>query len=85
MATPTIPATTPRGLALVTGGSGYIAGYCIAQLLSDGWGVRTTVRNLGLMVKTGGYLLDVALQRSIDNGWHAGPRIVPSFHRLCIE
>jgi hypothetical protein len=29
--------TTTRGLVLVTGGSGYIAGYCIAQLLSDGW------------------------------------------------
>ena len=41
------PLTTPRGLVAVTGGSGYIAGYCIAQLLSDGWRVRTTVRNLG--------------------------------------
>ncbi len=39
-------ATTPRGLVLVTGGSGYIAGYCIAQLLADGWRVRTTVRSL---------------------------------------
>jgi dihydroflavonol-4-reductase len=38
--------TTTRGLVLVTGGSGYIAGYCIAQLLSEGWRVRTTVRNL---------------------------------------
>jgi dihydroflavonol-4-reductase len=38
--------TTPAGLVLVTGGSGYIAGYCIAQLLSEGWRVRTTVRNL---------------------------------------
>jgi UDP-glucose 4-epimerase len=25
-----------RGLVLVTGGSGYIAGYCIAQLLNAG-------------------------------------------------
>jgi nucleoside-diphosphate-sugar epimerase len=32
--------TTARGLVLVTGGSGYIAGYCIAQLLSEGWRVR---------------------------------------------
>jgi dihydroflavonol-4-reductase len=31
---------------LVTGGSGYIAGFCIAQLLIDGVQVRTTVRNL---------------------------------------
>ena len=38
----------PRAeLVVVSGGSGYIAGYCIAQLLSDGWRVRTTVRNLG--------------------------------------
>ena len=45
MATPKV--TTPRGLVVVTGGSGYIAGYCIAQLLNEGWRVRTTVRNLG--------------------------------------
>src|SRR6516165_4594392 len=35
-----------RGLVLVTGGSGYVAGYCIAQLLNDGWSVRTTVRSV---------------------------------------
>jgi len=35
-----------RGWVLVTGGSGYIAGFCIAQLLKDGWSVRTTVRSL---------------------------------------
>ena len=34
------------GLVLVTGGSGYIAGYCVAQLLNDGWSVRTTLRSL---------------------------------------
>ena len=44
MATPKV--TTPRGLVAVTGGSGYIAGYCIAQLLNEGWRARTTVRNL---------------------------------------
>jgi hypothetical protein len=47
MATPTNKPSSPRGLVLVTGGSGYIAGYCIAQLLSDGCRVRTTVRDLG--------------------------------------
>jgi hypothetical protein len=31
MATPTITPTSPRGFVLVTGGSGYIAGYCIAS------------------------------------------------------
>jgi uncharacterized protein YbjT (DUF2867 family) len=35
-----------RGLVLVTGGSGYVGGYCIAQLLNDGWSVRTTVRSV---------------------------------------
>jgi uncharacterized protein YbjT (DUF2867 family) len=37
--------TSKRGLVLVTGGSGYVAGYCIAELLNDGWSVRTTVRS----------------------------------------
>ena len=37
---------TPRCLALVTGGSSYVAGHCIAQLLGDGWRVRATARNL---------------------------------------
>ncbi len=31
---------------LVTGGSGFIAGHCIARALNDGWRVRTTVRDL---------------------------------------
>ena len=31
---------------LVTGGSGFIGGYCILQLLSEGHTVRTTVRSL---------------------------------------
>jgi dihydroflavonol-4-reductase len=30
---------------LVTGGSGYLAGSCIARLLQDGYSVRTTVRS----------------------------------------
>jgi dihydroflavonol-4-reductase len=36
----------PKGLVLVSGGSGYIAGYIIKQLLAEDWAVRTTVRNL---------------------------------------
>jgi dihydroflavonol-4-reductase len=39
-----IPACS-KGLVLVTGGSGYIAKFCIAQLLQDGWRVRTSVRS----------------------------------------
>lgn len=31
---------------LVTGGSGFIAGHCILQLLQQGYGVRTTIRSL---------------------------------------
>lgn len=34
------------GTVLVTGGSGYIAGETIRQLLAKGWTVHTTVRNL---------------------------------------
>ena len=40
-----ISASSP-GCVLVTGGSGYIAGFCIGQLLEHGWRVRTTVRSL---------------------------------------
>ena len=34
------------GTVLVSGGSGYIAGYLIRQLVTEGWRVRTTVRSL---------------------------------------
>lgn len=34
------------GTALVTGGSGYIAGFLIRQLIANGWTVNTTVRSL---------------------------------------
>ena len=37
---------TDKGRVLVTGGSGYVAGFCIGQLLNEGWDVRTTVRSL---------------------------------------
>lgn len=33
-------------LVLVTGGTGYVAGWCIAELLHRGYQVRTTVRSL---------------------------------------
>jgi dihydroflavonol-4-reductase len=36
----------PPGPVLVTGGSGYIAGYVIRQLVAAGWQVHTTVRSL---------------------------------------
>ena len=34
------------GYVLVTGGSGYIAGFLIRQLIANGWTVNTTVRSL---------------------------------------
>ena len=34
------------GTVLVSGGSGYIAGYLIRQLVAEGWTVHTTIRNL---------------------------------------
>lgn len=34
------------GTVLVTGGSGYIAGFTIRQLVTEGWTVHTTIRNL---------------------------------------
>ena len=35
------------GMVFVSGGSGYIAGFLIRQLIGEGWSVRTTIRNLG--------------------------------------
>jgi nucleoside-diphosphate-sugar epimerase len=37
--------SSKRGLVVVSGGSGFLAGYCIAELLNNGWSVRTTVRS----------------------------------------
>lgn len=34
------------GTAFVSGGSGYIAGFIIRQLIGEGWAVHTTIRNL---------------------------------------
>ena len=34
------------GTVLVSGGSGYIAGYIIRQLVGEGWTVHTTIRSL---------------------------------------
>jgi dihydroflavonol-4-reductase len=39
--------TGPDGSVLVTGGTGFLGGWCIAQLLEQGREVRTTVRDLG--------------------------------------
>ncbi len=65
---------------LVTGGSGFIAGHCIAQLLEQDFLVRTTVRSLGKEatvravlgeagVARGDNLSFVAADLTRDKGW----------------
>ncbi|MDX2273803.1 MAG: aldehyde reductase [Hyphomonadaceae bacterium] len=64
---------------LVTGGSGYIGGFCIAQLLNEGAQVRTTVRNLereaevraslGKIASAQGRLQFFAADLNADAGW----------------
>lgn len=44
------------GTALVTGGSGYIAGFLIRQLIANGWTVNTTVRSLKREPEVRGWL-----------------------------
>ena len=72
------------GVVLVTGGSGYIAGFCIAQLLREGWRVRTTVRSrareaevratvsaLAAEAASGDRLAFVVADLNGDEGWAA--------------
>lgn len=65
---------------LVTGGSGFIAGHCILQLLEEGYRVRTTVRSLereatvrATLTESGmtrGDALEfVAADLTADDGW----------------
>jgi dihydroflavonol-4-reductase len=62
--------------ALVTGGSGYIAGFIIRQLIAEGWAVNTTIRNLKREAEVRGWL-DVdnsrltlyAADLMSDDGW----------------
>lgn len=44
------------GQVLVTGGSGYIAGFIIRQLIAEGWDVNTTIRNLAREGEVRGWL-----------------------------
>lgn len=39
--------THAGGTVLVTGGTGFLGGWCIASLLERGYDVRTTIRDLG--------------------------------------
>jgi nucleoside-diphosphate-sugar epimerase len=45
-----------RGTVLVTGGSGFIAGWCIKQLIEEGWQVRATLRALKREAEVRGWL-----------------------------
>jgi dihydroflavonol-4-reductase len=64
------------GLVMVSGGSGYIAGYIIRQLVSEGWAVNTTIRNLAkeqavrdLLSVDNGKLKFFAADLMNDAGW----------------
>ena len=61
---------------LVSGGSGYIAGFVIRQLLAEGWTVHTTVRSLAkegtvrrLLAADDGRLRFFAADLNADAGW----------------
>ena len=68
-------------LVLVTGGSGYIAGWCIAELLRRGYEVRTTVRDPGReqavadavssVADPAGRLSFAVADLTADDGWDA--------------
>lgn len=70
-----------RGTVLVTGGSGFIGGWCVAGLLQQGYVVRTTVRDLsreagvrkalGTVVDPGNRLSFHAANLTEDAGWDA--------------
>jgi len=63
---------------LVTGGSGYIAGFIIRQLVSEGWTVHTTIRDLAregavrkLLAVDDARLKFFAADLTADAGWTA--------------
>lgn len=66
---------------LVTGGSGYLGGWCLVELLRRGYAVRTTIRDLagedevrarvGREVDPGERLTVLAADLNRDEGWEA--------------
>jgi dihydroflavonol-4-reductase len=66
--------TGKQGKILVTGASGYIAGFIIKALVAEGWAVRGTIRNLARAAEVRATLglpdLElVACDLMSDNGW----------------
>jgi len=60
-----------RGLVLVTGGSGYLAGHVIRRLLDDGYRVRTTVRSPGREADVRAAHEVAVADLTADDGWTA--------------
>ncbi len=65
-----------RGTVFVSGGSGYIAGFLIRQLVAEGWMVHTSIRNLakeshvrGLLGVDNARLKFFAADLMSDAGW----------------
>ena len=66
---------------MVTGGTGYVAGWCIVELLRQGYSVRTTVRDqskevslraaIGTQIESGGRLTVVFADLTSEHGWDA--------------
>ncbi|WP_405165023.1 NAD-dependent epimerase/dehydratase family protein [Nocardia sp. NBC_01499] len=73
-------------LVLVTGGSGYVAGWCIVELLKRGYDVRTTVRGadkeaavlaaVSTAVDPAGRLSFAIADLTADDGWDAAVKDV---------
>ncbi len=71
----------PQKTVLVTGGSGFLGGWCVVELLRQGYRVRTTVRDLarepevrarvGSQVDAGDRLSFFAADLGDDDGWAA--------------
>jgi nucleoside-diphosphate-sugar epimerase len=72
--------TEADGTVLVTGGTGFVGGWCVAQLLESGYEVRTTVRDINREqavrdtinaagVDPGSRLSVVAADLTSDQGW----------------
>ena len=80
---------------LVTGGSGFIGGWCVIRLLQQGYTVRTTVRSLtrensvratlGKVVDAQDRLSFHAAELTSDAGWEAAPDalLMPPSSRAC--